>query len=121
MGIAADDLVILPNSDRAVVDEAKVRDYLLSTTHLVGYTKARFFGRLGFSASRWKELQAQLLLMARDCQAEPADTTTFGQKYHVRGIIRGPSGRVGGVLSVWIVRHDEDFPRLVAAIPVASI
>ena len=33
----------LPNLDRAVIDPAKVRDYLLSDVHPVGRFKAAFF------------------------------------------------------------------------------
>ena len=113
--------VKLPGAQSAIVDSSKICDYLLSTTHAVGHTKARFFGRLGFEASRWEELQTQLLALALFADAELAETTPFGQKYHVRGIIRGPSGRAGGILTVWIIRHGEPLPRLVTAIPVASL
>jgi len=44
--------VRLPNGDRAVVDDAKVRDYLLSPTHPVGRFKSVFFMALGFSAAQ---------------------------------------------------------------------
>ncbi|GJG85381.1 hypothetical protein tb265_05620 [Gemmatimonadetes bacterium T265] len=39
----------LPNAERAVVDPAKVRDYLLSPDHPVGESKARFFATLGLT------------------------------------------------------------------------
>jgi hypothetical protein len=42
--------VLLPNADRAIVPEAKVRDYLLSNAHPVGRFKAVFFIALGYSA-----------------------------------------------------------------------
>lgn len=113
-------LVRLPGAGSAIVDSSKVRDYLLSPTHVVGYTKARFFSRLGFAASRWEELRAQLLELALHADAEVAEATPFGQKYQVRGIIRGPNGRVAGILTIWIIREGEHRPRLVTAIPVAS-
>ncbi len=113
-------LVKLPSAKSAIVDPSKLRDYLLSTTHPVGYTKARFFGRLGFDTPRWKDLQAQLLALALNAEAEPVELTRFGQKYQIRGIIRGPNGRVGAVLTIWIIRDGEIPPRLVTAIPVAS-
>ena len=86
----------------------------------VGHTKARFFNRLGFTASRWEELQAQLLELVLHADAEMVETTPFGQKYEVRGIIRGPNGRIAGVLTTRIIRDGEHRPRLVTAIPVAS-
>ena len=39
----------LPNSDRAVIEGAKLFDYLLSRAHPVGRFKARFFESLGYS------------------------------------------------------------------------
>jgi len=42
----------VPNHDRAVIDERKVRDYLLSPVHPIGRHKARFFYRLGYIGGR---------------------------------------------------------------------
>jgi hypothetical protein len=39
----------LPAAESAIIDEAKVREYLLSTEHPVGRFKARFFIGLGYS------------------------------------------------------------------------
>jgi hypothetical protein len=39
--------VLLPNADRAVIEPAKLRDYLLSTVHPLGRFKARFCTALG--------------------------------------------------------------------------
>ena len=38
----------LPNADAATVDDAKVRDYLLSPEHPVGRFKARVFRSAGY-------------------------------------------------------------------------
>jgi len=47
--------VLLPNADEAVIEPAKLRDYLLSTTHPLGRFKARFLGapRAGETAPRF--------------------------------------------------------------------
>ena len=60
----------MPGAQFAVADSVKIQDYLLSTTHAVGQTKARFFARLGFKASKWEELQAQLLALALSADAD---------------------------------------------------
>ncbi|HKC54769.1 MAG TPA: hypothetical protein VKC35_01550 [Vicinamibacterales bacterium] len=49
--------MLLPNADDAVIDPAKLRDYLLSMEHSLGRFKARFFGALGFAADHWEELE----------------------------------------------------------------
>ncbi len=107
----------LPNADRAIVDDAKVRDHLLSPEHPVGRGKARFFAALGFTRDGWPLLREALLALARGGEAEPGEATVFGQTYAIRGIVRGPGGRAGAVVTGWMVRRGEDVPRLVTAYP----
>ena len=59
----------LPGAERAVVEPAKVRDYLLSPEHPVGRGKARFFTGLGFRRERWPELRDALLALGRTGEA----------------------------------------------------
>jgi hypothetical protein len=55
--------------------------------------------------------------MARSEDATPGQPSAFGQKYEVRGTIKGPSGRQAIVLAVWIVLKGESFPRFVTVFP----
>ena len=102
----------LPNSDRAIVDIAKLRDYCLNTTHHRGRHKARVFAAaLGLTAEDAEQLQATLLNAAQSYDVTPTDETEFGQLYVLDFPIIGSTGQVI-VRSSWIVRHGEDFPRL---------
>ena len=47
---------MLPNSERACIEPAKVRDYLLSVAHPVGRFKAVVFLALGYRAESWERL-----------------------------------------------------------------
>lgn len=107
----------LPNADRATIDPAKVRDYLLSPDHRDGRSKARFFGALGFTRQDWSALRDALLAVARVGEATLTDTSMFGRKYVVRGNVRGPTGRIAVVATVWIVLRGDEAPRLVTAYP----
>jgi hypothetical protein len=107
----------LPGSDRAIIEDAKVRDYLLAADHPVGRAKARFFFALGFTRDDWPRLRDALLAVAREGEAEPGEATVFGQKYAVRGMVQGPAGRTAAVLTAWIIRRGEDAPRLTSAYP----
>ena len=56
----------LPNADRAMVEDAKLLDYCLSTTHPRGRHKARLFAAaLGITSSEAALLKAALLAAAR--------------------------------------------------------
>jgi Domain of unknown function (DUF6883) len=107
----------LPNADRAVVDLAKIRDYLLAAAHPVGRFKARFFISLGYAADQWERLQDDILAIARSATVSAETATTYGRRFEVDGILTAPSGRSARVRTVWIIRAEEDFPRLVTVFP----
>jgi len=109
----------LPGVERAIVDAAKIRDYLLSESHPVGRFKATFFAALGYSAVAWAGLAADLRGHALDNEAVATQANEYGQKYEVRGRIEGPTGRAADLVAVWIVLRGEDFPRFVTAFPGA--
>jgi hypothetical protein len=107
----------IPNASRAIIEATKLRDYLLSPSHPVGRFKAPFFAALGYSQEQWPQLEADLraLLVLQD--AQPAAASAYGQKYEIRAILTGPSGRSAEVVSIWIILASEDSPRLVTAYP----
>ncbi len=109
--------MLLPNADRAVVEPAKVRDYLLSPEHPVGRFKAAFFRALGYTADQWEVLRADLALVAQSADATPTELGPFGQKFEVRATLTSPLGRTAKITAVWIVRTGEDVPRFVTAFP----
>ena len=107
----------LPNADGAIVDRAKIRDYLLSAAHPVGRFKAAFFISLGYSVDRWEVLRDNILTVARAGTALTGQPSPYGRKFEVDGILSGPSGRSAAVGTVWILRTEEQFPRFVTAFP----
>jgi hypothetical protein len=109
--------VRLPNSDRGIVDDAKVRDYLLWPSHPVGRFKSAFFLALGFSVDEWQRLRDALLDVARSGEATAGQPSPFGQKHEIRAILTGPSGRQAMVVTVWMVSDGRDFAHFITAIP----
>ena len=107
----------LPNYKNAIVDERKLRDYLLSQSHPVGRFKARFFAAVGFRSDDWLVLKQELLKIAVRGEATLLQETTFGRSYLVVGTVTGPRGRTADVATVWIVRSGDDAPRLVTVYP----
>jgi hypothetical protein len=100
-----------------VIEPAKLRDYLLSSSHPVGRFKAVFFHALGYSADAWQTLEADFLELAHTVEAVVGQVSTYGTKYEMHATLTGPNGRTAAIVAVWIVRSDEDFPRFVTAYP----
>jgi len=108
---------MLPAVERAHIDPAKVRDYLLSPIHPVGRFKAVVFQALGYRAEEWEKLRDDLLALARTTEAIPGQASTFGQKYEASGTLRGPNGREARFTSVWLAPAGEEAPRFITAFP----
>jgi hypothetical protein len=109
--------MVLRGAEQAVVDAAKVRDYLLSHEHPIGRFKAVFFEAVGYSQAAWQQLQSDLLSLCRSRDATEGQASPFGRKYEVRGTLDGPSGRKADVVTVWVILPGEDIPRFVTAYP----
>lgn len=106
----------IPDAERATIAPEKVRDYLLNPEHPDGGSKAVWFSTLGYSRDDWKLLADDLMAIARDCDEFDTETTQFGVKYKVRGLVGRSNHRPGNVLTIWIVEDDIP-PRLVTAYP----
>jgi hypothetical protein len=105
----------IPNAHRAIIESVKLYGYLLSGSHSVGRFKAPFFVALGYSAEDWPRLEADFRTQHLSQDATLGERTPYGQKYEIRATLVGPSGRSADVVSAWIVRPGEDFPRFVTA------
>jgi hypothetical protein len=101
----------LPNGTVAIVDIEKLTGYCLNPEHPRGKHKARVFATLGFTAENAEELRAALLTAAATADAQATGRDQYGDRYVIESEIRGPRS-TGVVRSGWIVRRDEQAPRL---------
>lgn len=102
----------LPNSERGIVDITKLRNYCLSVEHRRGQHKARVFAAtLGLTAENAEELRAALLNAAQTYEAISTEQDAYGQRY-VLDFTLARAGRQAIIRSTWIIRRNEDFPRL---------
>lgn len=102
----------LPNGERADV-ETKLREYLLNPQHKRGRHKARVFASaLGITREN-PEILANALRNAAATSDEAIATGDrgFGETFQLRFQLQTEKG-IATVLSVWIIRRGEDFPRL---------
>ena len=91
----------LPHADTAVVEREEIVDYLLSSTHRYGASKARFFSGFGFRVEQWERLAEALREHGRTREVVRQHETGFGPRYVVEGELTTPSGRRPHVRTVW--------------------
>jgi hypothetical protein len=100
----------LPNGTRAVVEDDKLRDYVLNASHPVGRHHAILFQKLlGINWANAQVLKQALLTAAIEEDVTREIPTPFGLKYEMRFVVRGPRG-VKDLLAVWIINEGTDYP-----------
>jgi hypothetical protein len=103
----------LPNPDRTIIDEQKLTRYCLNPNHADGQHKAYVFqSALGIGLDEVEVLKAALQGAVRMYDATPGKSNRYGQNY-VIDFLMTRLEKQAMVRSVWIVRYDENFPRLV--------
>ena len=111
----------LPNADRAIVDIRKLRDYCLNPNSPKGRGKARVFNAaLGLRQVDASVLRDALLQAALHEDCVPGERDEYGQRYAVDFDLRTGIG-TRQVRSGWIVKPNEDFPRLTMCYVLKSL
>lgn len=109
----------LPNKSDAYIPPEKVTGYLLSETHAVGKSKARYFRSHGFHDGNADKLIQGLLAIAQNEQVRDVETSTHGKKYIIDGELETPKGVMIRARTIWIIENDQGSPRFVTAYPIA--
>jgi hypothetical protein len=103
----------LPNPDLAVIPFEKLEGYSLNPNHEKGRHKALVFrSALGIGLEEAPLLRAKLAQVILRQAAVPLERNPYGQKYRI-DFKMSMGTRQATVRSAWIVRNEEDFPRLV--------
>jgi len=107
----------LPNRENAYIPLSKLKNYLLSETHVVGRSKAKFLRGFGFDDKNIDLLEQALLSIAQNQEVEEAVSSPHGTKYVIDGSLKTPLGSVVNIKTIWIIDKGKDRPRFVTAIP----
>jgi hypothetical protein len=103
----------LPNPQSAYIDRDKLAGYTLNINHNDGKHKARVFkSALNITIDNLEELHNALIQAIANYDAVPDKSNQYGQKYIIDFLMTHQQ-KTALIHSVWIVRFNEDFPRLV--------
>lgn len=107
----------LPNGDRAVLGD-KLERYCLNYEHQKGKHKALLFEkRLGITLANKEILEQALLQSASEGEAELYKIDQYGTHYDLAFSLYTDAGE-SLILSCWIIKITEDFPRLTNTYPI---
>ena len=107
----------VPNAERAIIDDEKLRSYILSSAHPVGRFKAAFFQKLGYSAENREVLERHLREQILSQEVTRVEESRYGQKFIVEGTLASPGGEAVQIVTVWVILKGENIPRFITAYP----
>ena len=107
----------LPNADRAIIAEDKLRTYLLNPDHRRGGSKAKLLLSMGYEAEAWQRLQADIRASHVTAEVVRQVDTEYGKRYEVVAPLPGVGGRPAVFRSVWQVDTGTEHPRLITMYP----
>ena len=108
----------LANPHLLRVETTKVTDYLLSSDHLLGAAKAKFFKGVGFSDQNVEEFITALRTHAAQNKIADVVPHPHGVKTVIDCFMPTPSGKDYCIRSVWNDHQDGAPPRLITAHPL---
>ena len=108
----------LPNRKNAYIPEGKLADYLLSESHPVGGSKAKFFRGLGFDEENIDQLAKSFLQIGKKNDVKNVRKFLYGTNYTIEGRIEAPVGKTVRIVTVWFMKTEKNRPGFVTAYPV---
>jgi len=104
---------VLPNFQSAHIDDAKLRDYCLNDEHPTGKFKARVFkSTLNITKKDALILKENILIRLGNYEAKRGLADKYGVRFYVDINMR-IFDKAALVRTVWIIKAEENFPRLI--------
>ncbi len=99
----------------SIVAPEKLSGYLL--IFRADDDKSRFLALAGYTLADASRLERDMREQLLPLEAEPIDLTPHGQKYLIRGPLRGPNGRSLRVVSIWMTLRGTGTTKFVTLYP----
>ena len=108
----------LQNKENAYIPTAKLLNYLLSETHPIGKSKARYLRSMGFNETNVNLLKERLIAIAQSENVKETISSSHGVKYVIDGLLQTPVGISTQIRTIWVIEKGQERPRFVTAYPI---
>ena len=101
--------------DDAIIAPKKLTHFLLAWRE--ENDKSGFLAKAGYAVENAKQLETDLRSQLLPLDAEFLDHDEYGDKYIIRGKLKGPNGRVLRVISIWMIEEIGGAAKFVTLYP----
>ena len=100
----------------AVISVEKLRDYLL--TEQPRGDKSQFLALAGYTRANPWQLERDLREQVLERDAEPLPPRGYGDRFEIRGKLRGPNGMELPVRTIWMREFQSGVVKFITLIPL---
>ncbi len=97
----------------------KLRHYLL--TEVPSGDKSGFLAQAGYSLANPERLERDIREQILPLDAGPLPWRGFGDRFEIRGVLRGPSGVELAVRTIWMREFTTGIVKFITLIPLREI
>ncbi|WP_019508978.1 DUF6883 domain-containing protein [Pleurocapsa sp. PCC 7319] len=90
----------------AIISQPKLTQYLL--VFKPRNDKSQFLAQAGFNLDNWQALEAAIRELNLSAEAFPERTNEYGTFYNVNGKLKGVNGFNLSVVTVWLLRQQDN-------------
>lgn len=98
-----------------VISREKLTSYLLLFKKR--NDKSQWLAQAGYSAENWESLENDLRNQILSLDAEPSETTIYGQTYEIIGNLTGSNGKSISVHTVWMTETATNITKFITLYP----
>jgi hypothetical protein len=99
----------------SLIAAEKLTQYLLAPRRR--NDKSKWLAQAGYTLDKWQTLENDLRLQILSLEAEPTDSTPYGQTYEVIGSLAGPNGKILSVHTVWMTENATGVTKFITMYP----
>jgi hypothetical protein len=101
--------------EAVVISQDKLLRYLLLPRS--ENDKSGFLAAAGYALANWEVLERDLRQLAKSHPVARLETSPYGIKYEVPGVLHGPNGQALHVVTIWITLEATGETRFVTLFP----
>jgi hypothetical protein len=102
-------------SQNATIAPLKLTQYLLQ--YQPQDDKSLFLAKAGYTIANWQQLEQDLRSQILVLEAIPTRKTQFGQKYEIRGTLRGTNGKELAIVTIWMIETETSETKFITLLP----
>jgi hypothetical protein len=102
-------------TENTIISREKITKYLL--VEKKRNDKSKWLSTAGYTLENWERLAEDIRRLLLSKKAAPEENSEYGQRYIIRGQLKGPNGSLLPVCTIWMTEYDSGNTKFITMYP----